>query len=138
MGSLGKMPAWFRQSGGIGEIQGRYKGGTREIQGIIPLPAPEFQATRTPLVAAVVGGLELVTRYIGLGRCRIRPSPFPDRGTHSPSPNPLPKGEGARPFAGNVEEPQLVLARPTFLPLLREEGWLKIYLFGAGSRSMPE
>src|ERR1017187_10303828 len=33
-----------------------------------------------------------------------------------------PSGEGARPVAGNVQAPQLVIARRMFLPLLRGEG----------------
>ena len=49
-------------------------------------------------------------------------SPLKRREPHSPSPYPLPKGEGAWPVAANVEASRLVIARPILLPLLWGEG----------------
>jgi hypothetical protein len=49
-------------------------------------------------------------------------SPRKRREPNSPSPYPLPRGEGDWPVAGNVEAPRLVIARRILLPLLWGEG----------------
>jgi hypothetical protein len=48
--------------------------------------------------------------------------PWKRREPHSPSPYPLPRGEGAQPVVGNVIAPQWAIARRRLLPLLRGEG----------------
>jgi hypothetical protein len=98
-----------------------HKGCTRDAQGTSTPPVLRNQAIGKPEVpggeasalALGAGGVEGATEILSPGK---RPEP------NSPSPYPLPEGEGARPVVENFEAPPLVIARRVLIPLLWGEG----------------